>query len=111
IRDNPYNFVMYVFPWGRKGTPLENFKGPRKWQKKLLLEMTKHIEKSLWLVSQGKEPALFQKAISSGRGIGKSTVVAWLNLWMMSCHLGSSAITTASSETQLTTKTWAEVGK
>lgn len=111
IRDNPYNFVMYVFPWGKKGTPLENFKGPRKWQKKLLLEMTKHIEKNLWLVSQGKEPALFQKAISSGRGIGKSTVVAWLNLWMMSCHLGSSAITTANSETQLTTKTWAEVGK
>ena len=28
IKDNPVNFVKYVFPWGRKDTPLEDFKGP-----------------------------------------------------------------------------------
>ena len=33
IKDNPLNFVALVFPWGVKGTPLENFKGPRKWQR------------------------------------------------------------------------------
>ena len=34
IKDNPVNFVKYVFPWGQKDTPLEDFKGPRKWQEK-----------------------------------------------------------------------------
>ena len=32
IKDSPLNFVKYVFPWGMKDTPLEHFKGPRKWQ-------------------------------------------------------------------------------
>ena len=31
IKDNPLAFVMYTFPWGQPGTPLENFQGPRKW--------------------------------------------------------------------------------
>jgi hypothetical protein len=30
IKNNPLAFVMYVFPWGEKGTPLEHFDGPRK---------------------------------------------------------------------------------
>ena len=38
IKDNPVNFVKYVFPWGQKDTPLEDFKGPRKWQEKILVE-------------------------------------------------------------------------
>ena len=27
IKDNPLAFVMYAFPWGSKGTPLEHFQG------------------------------------------------------------------------------------
>ena len=34
ISDNPYNFVKYAFEWGKKDTPLEDFDGPRKWQRK-----------------------------------------------------------------------------
>ena len=44
IKDNPLNFVKFVFPWGMKDTPLEEFKGPRKWQEKILREMTIHIQ-------------------------------------------------------------------
>lgn len=111
IKDNPYNYVMFAFPWGQKGTPLENFTGPRRWQKELLLDMGEHIRKNKNLVLQGKEPTLFQFAGASGRGIGKSSVVAWLNMWMMSCHLGSTCVNTANTEDQLKNKTWAELGK
>jgi hypothetical protein len=33
IKDNPLAFVNLLFPWGVKGTPLEHFSGPRKWQR------------------------------------------------------------------------------
>ncbi len=111
IKDNPYNFVMFAFPWGKVGTPLEKFKGPRKWQKELLLDLAEHIRVNKNLVIQGKMPTLYQGAWSSGRGIGKSSVVAWLNLWMQSCHLGSTCVNTANTEDQLKNKTWAELGK
>ena len=35
IKDDPLAFVLYAFPWGQKGTPLENFSGPRKWQREI----------------------------------------------------------------------------
>jgi hypothetical protein len=111
ISDNPYNFVMFVFPWGQKGSPLENVKGPRTWQKEVLLEMAEHIARNKNLVRQGKSPEVYQGAISSGRGIGKSALVGWLNLWIMSCHLGATAVNTANTEDQLKSKTWAELGR
>ncbi len=38
-KDNPLAFVMLVFPWGVKGTPLEHFTGPRKWQREVLMQI------------------------------------------------------------------------
>ena len=35
VKDDPLNFVKFAFPWGMKDTPLEDFKGPRKWQEKI----------------------------------------------------------------------------
>ena len=32
IKNNPLAFVTLCFPWGEKGTPLEHFQGPRRWQ-------------------------------------------------------------------------------
>jgi hypothetical protein len=70
IKDNPLAFVMYVFPWGVKGTPLEHFQGPRKWQREVLLDVAEHIK-----LNQGKlDFDVLQEAISSGRGIGKSAL-------------------------------------
>jgi len=31
--DDPYKFVIYAFPWGEPGTPLEHYIGPDKWQR------------------------------------------------------------------------------
>lgn len=111
ISENPYAFVMFAFPWGQQGTPLERFKGPRKWQKEELLKVAEHIRLNKIRISRGENPVIYQSATASGRGVGKSALVAWLNLWMLSCVLGSTAITTANTEPQLKSRTWAELGK
>lgn len=111
IADSPLNFVLFAFPWGKKGTPLENFKGPKKWQREELTLIAKHIQENKVLMKMGLPPMLYQSATASGRGVGKSSLVAWLILWMNSCVIGSSTIVTANTEDQLKSKTWAELGK
>lgn len=108
---DPLKFVMYAFPWGKVGTPLEKHSGPRKWQVEVLKAIRDHINNNLRLMDAGKDPEIFKFACASGRGIGKSALVSWLNLWMMSCVPGSSSITTANTEDQLTSRTFAELGK
>jgi hypothetical protein len=111
VKDDPLAFVMAAFPWGKTGTPLENFKGPRSWQKQALLEMKDHIAHNRKRMLNGQHPEVLRTATSSGRGIGKSSLVAFKTLWMMSTNLGSTTIIAANSEAQLKTKTWAEIGK
>lgn len=107
IADNPETFVMFTYPWGQKGTPLEHFKGPRRWQRKVLRQMAKHIAEG----NETKAFKLFRKAVSSGRGIGKSALVAWLIDWFNTTRIGSTVIVSANTETQLRTITWAELSK
>jgi len=108
IKDDPEAFVMFVFPWGQKHTPLEHFKGPRKWQREVLRSITAHIR-----ANKGKplDMHALRQAVASGRGIGKSALVSWLILWMLSTRLGSSVIVSANSENQLRTVTWGELTK
>ena len=56
-------------------------------------------------------PEMFRLAVASGRGIGKSALVAWIILWMLSTRLGATIIVTANTEQQLRSRTWAELGK
>lgn len=110
IKDNPYAFVMAVYPWGQEKTPLANQKGPRSWQKEELLSIAAHIKENKRLVAAGKDPKVYKLAVSSGRGVGKSALVAWVTHWMMSCHIGSTTILTANTDSQLTNKTFGEIG-
>jgi len=52
-----------------------------------------------------------RKAVSSGRGIGKSALVSWLILWMLTTRIGSTVIVSANSEAQLRSVTWGELTK
>lgn len=107
IADDPYNFVMFVFPWGQEDTPLAEFTGPREWQKNVLKKLSISIQRN-----KGEPtPEMFRLAVASGRGIGKSALVSWLILWMLSTRLGSTIIVTANTEQQLRSRTWAELGK
>lgn len=111
IKDNPETFVMYTFPWGQKNTPLEHFQGPREWQRKVLRRIAEFIRINKGNISNGEIIEALRLARSSGRGIGKSALVSWLILWMLSTRIGSSVVVSANSETQLRKVTWGELTK
>ena len=107
IKDDPLAFVLLAFPWGEPGTPLASHTGPRKWQRDILLAIKEHIKEN-----QGRlDFDTFRMAVASGRGIGKSALVSWLVIWMMSTRIGGSVIVSANSEAQLRSVTWAEITK
>ena len=107
IKDNPLAFVMFAYPWGQPGTPLEHFQGPRKWQREVLQQIADHIKQN-----GGKlDYDVLRMAVSSGRGIGKSALVSWITVWMLSTRIGSTTIVSANSENQLRSITWAEITK
>lgn len=113
LRDDPEAFVMFVFPWQEKGTPLEKRTGPRRWQRDILRRIKTHIEQN---TERGRDPLegmfeVLRLAVASGRGIGKSALVSWLVLWMLSTRIGASVIVSANSEAQLRSVTWAEITK
>lgn len=111
IADSPLNYVLFAFPWGKPNTPLERHKGPRSWQREQLEEISEHI-KNQRKADQIEIPLeMFRDATCSGRGVGKSTEVSWLTMWMQSCNIGSTVIVTANTEQQLKSRTWAELGK
>ncbi len=107
IANDPLAFVLLTFPWGEKGTPLEHFHGPRKWQRDILADLRDHIRSNNGKVDYDT----FREAVASGRGIGKSALVSWLVIWMLSTRIGSTTIVSANSEAQLRSVTWAEITK
>ena len=111
ISEDLHAFVMYVYPWGKKGTPLEHYTGPKKWQVDDLIDISQWIKDNKARIAKGENPLVYRGADVSGRGPGKSTKLAWLTHWMLSCNIGSTVIVTANTETQLKTRTWAELGK
>jgi hypothetical protein len=107
VKNDPVAFVRMAFPWGKAGTPLEHFTGPRKWQLEVLTELREHIRENGGKV----DFETFRMATSSGRGIGKSALVSWLVIWMLTTRIGSTTIVSANSEAQLRSVTWAEITK
>jgi hypothetical protein len=107
VKDDPEAFVLFAFPWGQPNTPLAKFSGPRKWQREVLRSIGAHIK-----ANQGKiQMDTLRQAVSSGRGIGKSALVSWLILWMMTTRIGATVIVSANSEAQLRSVTWGELSK
>lgn len=107
VKDDPEAFVLFTFPWGQPNTPLAKFSGPRKWQREVLRSIGHHIKHN-----DGKlQMDTLRQAVSSGRGIGKSALVSWLILWMMTTRIGATVIVSANSEAQLRSVTWGELSK
>ncbi len=102
VRNDPYAFVMGAFPWGEPGTVLEKFTGPDEWS----CELFERIRLGLIDLNTA-----IQEATASGHGIGKSATVAMIILWAFTTFPDCRGVITANTETQLKTKTWAELGK
>jgi len=111
--NDPLAFVLYAYPWGVEGTPLAKIKGPRTWQREVLEEIRDHTQKQEFNFENDWEDLLevFQEAIASGRGIGKSALFGWIAHWHVSCHIGASVVVTANTESQLRNKTFPEFGR
>ena len=107
VADDPEAFVLFAFPWGQVNTPLAKFKGPRKWQRDVLRDIKEHIKANKGQLNMDT----LRTAVASGRGIGKSALVSWLILWMLSTRIGSSVVVSANSEAQLRSVTWGELSK
>jgi len=102
VRDDPLAFTMGAYPWAVPGTVLENFDGPDDWSRELFAQ----IKSGLIDLNSA-----IQIATASGHGIGKSATVAWLIMWAFCTFPDTRGVITANTETQLKTKTWAELGK
>lgn len=102
VKDDPLGFVLGAFPWGEPGTVLERYDGPDDWQRQLLQD----IADGLLTIDEA-----IQIATASGHGIGKSALVAMIILWAFMTFPDTRGIVTANTESQLKTKTWAELGK
>lgn len=106
--DDPLGFVWGCYPWGVPGTPLEHFKdGPDEWQTAFLKALGEEVARNGF---DGVVPVRpVRRAVSSGHGIGKSTLTAWVVDWIMSTRPHSQGTITANTFTQLETKTWAAI--
>jgi len=83
--------------------------GPDRWACEALDAISKDVRERKF---DGKRSvAAIQAATASGHGIGKSVLVAWLILWIMSTRPWAKGTVTANTSEQLRTKTWAELGK
>ena len=103
---DPLGFVNYAFPWGEGELAGRQ---PDVWQSKFLEDVGRQVIDRNFDGFNAVDPILF--ATSSGHGIGKSAITAWLILWIMSTRPNAKGVVTANTAEQLRTKTWAELGK
>lgn len=101
---DPLGYVNYAFPWDEPGD-LKGVKGPRAWQSEMFDDLGKHLQ------NPDTRFDVFQYAVASGHGIGKSAAIGMLLNWALSTCEDCKIILTANTDTQLRTKTMPEVNK
>ena len=118
---DPLGFVMYSFDWDTDAS-LQVVKlqspwnlsysceyGPDAWACEILDSIGAQVRRNGF---DGVHPVkAIREAIASGHGIGKSALVAWLVLWIMSTRPNCHGTVTATTSDQLSSKTWAEIAK
>lgn len=119
--DDPLGYVMFAFPWDTEPSiqmvPLaEKYKhrfnckwGPDEWACEFLDQLGDQIRKRKF---DGKHAVLpIQFSTASGHGIGKTVLTSFLIKFILDTRPRSKGMVTATTATQLRTKTWAELGK
>lgn len=120
--DDPLRFVLWAFPWGETPeTSLVKLKspwkerypnceyGPDRWACEFLDALGAEVKARGFDGTHAVDP--IRMAVSSGHGIGKSALTAWLVCWIMATRPNSKGVVTANTANQLETKTWAEIRK
>src|SRR3990167_5232843 len=105
--DDPLGYVRVVFPWGREGTPLVQYREPRIWQCEVLDWLGGEIRDRAF---DGITPVPpIRAAVSSGHGAGKGALTGMLTSFLMSTRRDAKGTVTANTSTQLDDKTWAAI--
>lgn len=116
VSNDPLAYVLGAFTWG-EGELSRYPDGPDEWQREILnniREGVMSIEEAIAAAQQHggeSECKPIMEATTSGHGIGKSALVAWIILWAQDTLEDTKGVVTANTENQLKTKTWAEVAK
>ena len=103
----PLGFVQACYPWGKRGTALEHFEGPDEWQRECLAEIGFQVKANLFNGYTPVKP--IRLLVSSGHGVGKTTLSSWIVDWIMSTRPRSKGTVTANTFSQVRDKTWAAI--
>lgn len=99
---DPLEFVLGAYDWPINGEP-----GPDAWQAQVLEELGAAVEQRGYDGTSSVLP--IRQAISSGHGIGKTALFAWIVDWLMSTRRNCRGTVTANTNDQLEVKTWAGI--
>ena len=100
---DPLRFVLGAYPWGEPG-PLEREDGPDDNQREFLISFGEELTARAF---NGLDPVMPVKmAESSGHGVGKSALLAWICDFILSTRPHSDLTVTAGSWKQLESRTW-----
>lgn len=105
FQHDPLGYVLFNFPWGVKGGPLDG-KKLRAWQRRQLEKIGRKLQ-----AGAADAGEVIRQAVGSGHGIGKSALVAMLIKWAFDTFEDTRGVVTANTDNQLRTKTWAELSK
>ena len=115
---DPLGFVMAAFDWDNDRSiqivPMpapwnlvypQKF-GPDKWACQFLDDLGEEVKKRNFDGMHAVDP--IRMAVASGHGIGKSALVAWIILWIISTREDAQGTVTAVKAQQLQDKTWSQ---
>ena len=99
-----------AYPWGEPGTELERMTGPDAWQETFLGDLQRDLLAGNFTAAEGFE-FLWQGAVRSGHGVGKSALLSWLIDWGISTLENARGRVTANTKEQLMRVLWGELSK
>ena len=99
---DPLAFVLGAYRW-----PIKGESGPDVWQADVLRWIGAQVRARRFDGSTPVEP--IRLALSTGHGIGKGALWAWLVDWIMSTRPHAHGTVTAATADQLEKKTWAQI--
>ena len=104
---DPLQGCLFLYPWGKSGTPLADSKGPNREQARFLDDLGDEI-KARRFNGRDAVPSI-RMSVSSGHGTGKTSLIGMLAGFLMATRDAMRGTVTANTGDQLKTKTWASI--
>lgn len=109
FQKRPWDWVQQCYPWLVEGSPLSD-KIPQLWQRTWLKRLQDELQRTDLLFEEIANRVI-RLSTAAGNGVGKTALVAQVIHWFCSVYPKGSAVITASTASQLETKTWRELRK